>query len=53
MEQFNHHQLKLIFTSVRKHQKNMVGNRYYEKEYQELTEILNILQPIAYCETYE
>ena len=31
----------------------MIGNRYYEKEYQELSEILNILQPIAYCETYE
>ena len=29
----------------------MIGNRYYEKEYRELSEILNILQPIAYCET--
>ena len=52
MKQLNHHQLKLIFTCVRRYQKNMVGNPYYEKEYDELSEILNILQPIAYCETY-
>ena len=52
MTELNHHQWKLIFTSVRRYQKNMVGNPHYKKEYNELGEILNILQPIAYSETY-
>ena len=52
MNQFTSHELKLIFTSVRRYQKNMVNNPYYDKEYTELGEILTKLQPIAYAESY-
>ena len=51
-ELFNHHELKTIFTAVRRYQKNMVGNKYYEEEYQELSDILTKLQPLAYSQTY-
>ena len=52
IDQFTHHELKLIYTSVRRYQKNMINNRYYEKEYNQLTDILTKLQPISYQETY-
>ena len=52
IDQFTHHELKLIYTSVRRYQRNMINNRYYEKEYNELTDLLTKLQPIAYQETY-
>ena len=53
MPEFNHHQWKLIFTAVRKYQMNYpqsVG--CYTEMRQELNEILNILEPYAYTETY-
>ena len=52
MNEFTHHELKLIYTSVRRYQRNMINNRYYEKEYNELNTILTKLQPLAYQETY-
>ena len=30
----------------------MINNRYYEKEYNQLTDLLTKLQPLAYQETY-
>jgi len=53
MPEFNHHQWKLIFTAVRKYQMNYpqsVG--CYTKMRQELSEILDVLYPYAYSETY-
>ena len=50
--EFTHHELKLIYTSVRRYQRNMINNLYYEKEYNELTDLLTKLQPITYQETY-
>ena len=53
MPELNHHQWKLIFTAVRKYQMNYpqsVG--CYTEMRQELDEILNILEPYAYSETY-
>ena len=53
MPELNHHQWKLIFTAVRKYQMNYpqsVG--CYTELRQELDEILNILEPYAYFETY-
>ena len=52
MKEFTSHELKLIFTSVRRYQNNMVNNPYYEKEYTELGEILTKLQPLAYAEDF-
>ena len=52
MKEFTSHELKLIFTSVRRYQKNMVNNPYYKKEYTKLGEILTKLQPLAYAESY-
>ena len=49
----NHHQWKLIFTAVRKYQMNYppsVG--CYTEMRQQLDEILNILEPYAYSESY-
>ena len=51
MNQFTHHQLKTIFTLVRKRQEDCLRTYQYD-EYKELNEILDILQPIAYRETY-
>ena len=52
MENFDSHQLKLIFTAVRKYQKNMMGNPTCQSLYWELNEILNVLQPYAYGSSY-
>jgi flavorubredoxin len=52
MENLNSHQLKLIFTAVRKYQKGMIGNPTCRKQYRELNEILDILQPYAYGSSY-
>lgn len=49
MKEFTSHELKLIFTSVRKYQKSLIGSH---EEYNELSEILTKLQPLAYSETY-
>ena len=51
MNRFNHDQLKTIFTCVRKRQEECLRTYEYS-EYEELGEILTILQPIAYAETY-
>ena len=37
-----------VYTIVRKYQRNMAGNRYYEKDYAELSNILDELYPLAY-----
>jgi len=37
-----------VFSTVRKKQKIMHGNRYYQEEYDNLTQILNELYPLAY-----
>ena len=52
MNDFTHHELKVIATCVRKYQKNMFGNTFYQEEYDELTAILSKLYPLAYSETY-
>lgn len=51
MNEFTHHQLKTIFTILRKRQEDCLRTYQYA-EYEELNEILTILQPIAYKETY-
>ena len=51
-EHLDSHQLKLIFTAVRKYQKSMIGNPTCRKQYRELNEILDILQPYAYGSSY-
>lgn len=52
MENFTHHELKVIYTAVRKYQKSTLGNYFLDPEYYELGQILDKLQPIAYSETY-
>jgi hypothetical protein len=52
MENFDSHQLKLIFTAVRKYQKGMIGNPTCRTLYRELNEILDTLQPYAYGSSY-
>jgi len=37
-----------VFSIVRKYQKNMQGNTYYEDEYKNLTQILDELYDFAY-----
>lgn len=50
---FNHHQWKLIFTAVRKYQMNHPQSvPCYDGLYNELSEILDVLYPYAYSETY-
>jgi hypothetical protein len=45
----NHHQWKLIYNAVRKQQKHeMCGSKWYD----EYTEVLNHLYPMAYSESY-
>ena len=45
----NHHQWKLIYNAVRKQQKHeMCGSKWYD----EYTEVLNHLYPLAYSESY-
>jgi len=52
MENFTHHELKLIYTAVRKYQKSTLGNYFLDPEYYELGQILDKLQPVAYAESY-
>ena len=52
MENFDSHQLKLIFTAVRKYQRGMIGNPTCRTLYRELNEILDTLQPYAYGNFY-
>ena len=51
MDQFSHHELKLIYESVRKQQTQSIEKGDLEL-YTELNTILTKLQPIAYQETY-
>ena len=39
-----------VFTIVRKYQKNMHGNSYYDSEYDRLNKVLDELYPLAYGE---
>ena len=49
----NHHQWKLIFTAVRKYQKEHPKSvPCYGEMYDELSEILDVLYPYAYSESY-
>ena len=53
MPELTHHQWKLIFTAVRKYQFNYPEYvSCYTEMHKELSEILNILEPYAYTETY-
>ena len=53
MPELTHHQWKLIFTAVRKYQLNYPEYvNCYTEMHQELKEILDILEPYAYTETY-
>jgi len=53
MPDFTHHQWKLIFTAVRKYQFNYPEHvSCYTEMRKELSEILDILEPYAYSETY-
>jgi len=53
MPEFTHHQWKLIFTAVRKYQFNYPEYvSCYTEMRKELSEILDILEPYAYTETY-
>ena len=51
MDQFSHHELKLIYTCIRKQQTQSIEKGDL-KTYNELNTILTKLQPIAYQETY-
>ena len=42
-------QWQKVFSIVRKYQRNMAGNRYYENDYAELSNILDELYPLAYA----
>ena len=42
-------QWQKVFSIVRKYQRNMAGNRYYENDYAELSKILDELYPLAYA----
>ena len=50
-DQFSHHELKLIYESVRKQQTQSIA-KCDLKLYSELNTILTKLQPLAYQETY-
>ena len=39
-----------VFTIVRKYQKNLLGNAYYDSEYHRLNKVLDELYPLAYGE---
>jgi hypothetical protein len=53
MPEFNHHQWKMIFTAVRKYQKEHPRIvPCYTEMYDELSQILDALYPYAYSETY-
>jgi hypothetical protein len=53
MPEFTHHQWKLIFTAVRKYQINHPQSvPCYDGLYNELSEILDALQPYAYSQSY-
>ena len=53
MPELTHHQWKLIFTAVRKYQFNYPEYvSCYTEMRKELSEILEILEPYAYTETY-
>ncbi len=49
---FSHHELKLIFTAVRRYQRNMTGNPLYADDYVTLGRILTALQPVAHGISY-
>lgn len=51
IDQFSHHELKLIYESVRKQQTQSIA-KCDLKLYTELNTILTKLQPLAYSETY-
>ena len=51
MNAFTHHELKLIFTCIRK-QQTQSFEKGDLKSFNELNTILTKLQPIAYQETY-
>ena len=52
-ELLTHHQWKLVFTAVRKYQQNYPQSvPCYKGMYEDLNYILDVLQPIAYAETY-
>ena len=49
----NHHQWKLVYTAVRKYQMNYPQSiGCYQEMYKELGEILEVLYPYAYSESY-
>ena len=53
MPEFTHHQWKLIYTAVRKYQVNHPASiGCYVEMNKELSEILDVLYPYAYSETY-
>ena len=52
MGDFSHHELKLVFTAVRRYQRNMLGNPLYADDYSALGRILTALQPVAYSKSY-
>ena len=53
MPELTHHQWKLIFTAVRKYQFNYPEYvSCYTEMRKDLSEILDILEPYAYTETY-
>ena len=49
---FNHHELKLIFTAIRRYQTSQIEEPNGFGLYVELQSILDRLQPSAYSETY-
>ena len=49
---FSQHELKLIFTAVRRYQRDMSGNPLYADDYAALGRILTELQPLAFAQTY-
>ena len=53
MPEFTHHQWKLIYTAVRKYQVNHPASiGCYAEMNKELSEILDVLYPYAFTETY-
>ena len=53
MPELTHHQWKLIFTAVRKYQLNYPEYvNCYTEMHKELSEILDVLYPYAFTETY-
>lgn len=54
MHTLSHHEWKLVYTAVRKAQKQLnYDSLSYASEYEEYHHILNKLYPLAYSETYD